>query len=199
MQAPSLGSSVLGPLTLTSFLLTLRPGGNTALSLSALDPSPVFESRGAQLPLNSTSRISSKRPPASSEHLFTPDNTNQASSKRQAPRKWGEGPNFQLAVLLPAQPGPEAEGAEGLGMLRRGPELSSLYPTFLPRMWGAGEGAPRVSPTPRYSLGVESQPFRGGRASRAFGLRETCQPASSSLNPILRKPSLSCLLLSSRW
>lgn len=93
---------------------------------------------------------------------------------------------------------------KGLGVLRQGLELSSLYPTFLPRMWEQ-EREPQKQPHPTplpyeretayWVSWVESQPFGGGRASWAFDLRESCQPASSSLNPILRKPSLSCLPL----
>ena len=97
-------------------------------------------------------------------------------------RAWDTEVGPGAVLLLPHFP------AKNVGS-RRGSPKGQSHPTLLP--WGR-EAASWVS-------WVESQPFRGGRASRAFGLRETCQPASSSLNPILRKPSLSYLPLSSRW
>lgn len=84
----------------------------------------------------------------------------------------------------------EAWGAQA------GPRYPLLSSHPLAENVGAGERVPGSSPTPPYSLGkrgnllvqLGGEPaLQGGRASQAFGLRDTCQLVFSSLNPILRK------------
>lgn len=109
----------------------------------------------------------------------------------QAHGEWGQGPSAVAGPTWPRKPYNTQLRQEGLGRLRQGSDLPLLHPTLWQSMWEQ-EREPQGAAPPHPSPLGERGNFLGQQGREPLGVTDMAVESSSS-NPVLRKPSLSCL------